>query len=126
MKPGAVPKIVMGIAGAFFAQLGAVFLWVWSIGDFTTGKTATFAMGAAYLLVSLPFFAFLYSRQLAKVLGVLVLLAFAVSMVWLAFLPSNPAPNPTIYQIAAIALCVLLLARLVLRWRRAGGQKDSV
>jgi peptidoglycan/LPS O-acetylase OafA/YrhL len=113
MKPGTGPKIVMALLGACFAQFGVATLWIWSIGDFTAGKTAAFAMG----VIALPFFAFLYSRPLAKVLGVVVLLGFAMSMVWLAFQPTNPAPNPTIYQIAAIALCVLLAARVVLRRR---------
>ena len=52
MKPGTGPKIVMALLGACFAQFGVATLWIWSIGDFTAGKTAAFAMGVGCLVIA--------------------------------------------------------------------------
>ena len=98
---------------------GALCLVVATVGDFSKGRAAMGMMGYALLVIAMPFLAFLFSHRLAKVLGIIVLLAFAVTMLWLAFQPATPAKNPAIYQAAAIALGVLLFAGIGLPlWRK--------
>jgi len=118
MKSDKPVKVAMAIVGAFLVLIGVVTLVIAVVGNLTNGRAAVAAMACAYLVAATPCFAYLYSRRLAKVLGVCLLLALAGAMLWLSFRPSNPAPNPTIYQVAAIALCVLLVARVGLNLRR--------
>ncbi|WP_460736220.1 hypothetical protein [Lysobacter tyrosinilyticus] len=115
-------KIVMALLGSLFALMGIFYLAIASIGDFSKGRIVMVVAGCSFLVISAPLFAFLVSRQLAKLLGVIALMAFAVAMVWLAFRPDTPAADPTKYQVGAIALVVLLLARvgLWLRSKRSG------
>ena len=121
MRFGNLSKVAMAFLGVCFTLVGALNLVIAAIGNFSMGRTAVTAMGFAFLVIATPFFAFLYSRNLAKLLGAVVLLVFAAAMIWLSFLPDTPAPDPTIYQVAAIPLGVLLIARigLALRGKRS-------
>ena len=117
MRVRNVSKIAMALLGSFFALLGIFYLAIAGIGDFSKGRTVMVVAGCSFLVISAPLFAFLFSRRLAKLLGVIALLAFAVAMAWLAFRPDTPAADPAKYQVGAIALVVLLLARVGL-WLR--------
>ena len=112
MRFGNLSNVAMAFLGVCFTLMGALNLFIAAIGDFSMGRTAVTVMGFAFLVIAAPFFAFLYSRKLAKLLGAVVLLAFAALMLWMSFLPDIPTPNPAVYQIAAIALAVLLIARI--------------
>lgn len=117
MQSGRLPKVAMAILGAGFGLAGLLLLVVASIGNFSMGRGAVAAMGIGCLAIATPFFAFLHSRQWARRLAAIVLLAFAGTTLWLSFRPNTPAPDPTITQAAAIALTVLLLARIGLALR---------
>ena len=105
-------KVIMALLGSAFALLGALNLWISLIGDFSRGRTAVAIAGGSLLFISLPFFAFLFSRKLSNILGSIVLLALSGSVAWFVFQHSIPAANPQLYQIGAIALVVLVLARI--------------
>ena len=117
MQIGNLSKFAMTFLGICFALMGASCLVISAIGDFSMGRTVVVVMGFSFLVIAMPFFAFLYSRRLTEVLGVVGLLAFAAAMLWLTFRPTIPVSDPTIYQVAAIALAVLLVARVALRLR---------
>ena len=74
--------------------------------------------GTGLLVVAAPFSAFPFHRRLAKVLAVLVLFLFACILLWLAFRPGQPLERPVLAQAGAIALVVLLTARVGLGWYR--------
>ena len=112
-----LPKIIMVLLGLAFALIGAINLWIAFIGDFQQGRTEVVIAGASLLFISLPFLAFFFSRRISKILGAIVLLALSGSMVWFVFQPNIPATNPQLYQIGAIALAVLVLARIGLGLR---------
>ena len=117
VSSGNMSNVVMAFVGVCVALMGVICLLVVAIGDFSTGRTAFAATGVSLLIVAMPFFAFLYSRKIAKALGAIVLLAFAGAMLWLSFRPDNPSPDPTIYQVAAVALGVLSVTRIGLMLR---------
>ena len=121
MQSRNLTKIVMALVGLGFALVGALNLWISSTGDFSQGREIVTIAGGIFLVIAAPFLAFPFSRKISKVLGAIVLLAFSAAMVWLAFRASNPAAYPWSYQIGAIALALLLVARipLVLRTKRA-------
>ena len=106
-------KIAMVLLGFALTVMGVVNLWISSIGTFAQGRIITATAGTIFLILGLACFTFLVSRKLSKVLGAIALLAFAGAMLWLVFSMSIPTANQPIYQIAAIALPVILLARVL-------------
>ena len=118
-------KIFMLPLGAGLAMIGAMLLVIVALGDVRSGFPAMLAAGSGFLLLSLPCPAFLHSSQKAGQLATLVLPVFALGMLVLTFLPSNPMAHPARYQIGAIALAVLSIARAVLSLRRARMQMVS-
>jgi hypothetical protein len=118
---GKIIKIVSFLVGLFFASLGLFVFFTLASGSVVAGNRDALVTGICFVLVALPFLAFPFSRRLAKLLGVLVLLALAAAALWLVFSPNLVSAHPAIYQAAAIALGVLLVARvglaLLRRWR---------
>lgn len=120
---GKIIKIVSFLVGLFFGALGLFVFFTLASGSVTAGKRDALVTGICFVLVALPFLALPFSRRLAKLLGVLVLLALAAAALWLVFSPNLASAHPAIYQVAAIALGVLLVARVglaLLRRRRLG------
>jgi hypothetical protein len=120
---GKIIKIVSFLVGLLFAGLGLFVLFTLASGAVVAGNRDALVTGICFVLVALPFLAFPFSLRLAKLLGVLVLLVLAAAALWLVFSPSLAVAHPAIYQVAAIALGVLLVARVglaLLRRRRLG------
>ena len=129
MKPiekRAVPMspltIFLSVAfGVLFALFGATSLFVLAIGRFDEGRDAVAVSAIVWLLLSAGLFALPLHRRLGMILGGIALLLFASGMLWAVFNPGRASATPGAYQAAAIALMVLLLARLGLGLRRKSG-----
>ena len=104
-----------GLLCALFAvsALGALVLGTFEEGRGPAIATVVVGVTASAALLLLPF-----HRRLGRTLGCIALVLFAAGMLLAVFSPglSSDAPGP--YQAAAIALAVLLLARLGLSLRR--------
>lgn len=114
---GKVAKIVSCLIGIVLALSGSFAIAMVLSGAVVEGGHDTVVFGIGMLLVALPFLIFPFSVHLARWLGVLLLLALAAAMLWLVFSPDFPAAHPAIYQAAAIAFGVLLIARVGLALR---------
>jgi uncharacterized BrkB/YihY/UPF0761 family membrane protein len=110
------------ICGIFIAALGLVWLWISASGDLRPAPGIGYFASAALLVVAAPFLAFPFNRRFAKILAIFALLLSAFASLWLACRPGQPLERPASAQAAAIALVVLLVARIGLAWyrRRAG------
>ncbi|KQY48647.1 hypothetical protein [Lysobacter sp. Root494] len=119
---GKLIKTLSLLAGAGIVLLGVIWLVVAASGAVKTGQAFAFIVGAAFLVVAIPFLVFPFSSRLAKVLAVLVLLMLALAMLWFAFRPGTPIDRPVLAQVGAIAFAVLLFARvgLALHRKRSG------
>ena len=80
--------------------------------------------GIAFLLLAAPLFAFPFSRRAFRILCLVNLLALAAGALYLSFQPDLPTTRPSIYQFGAVALAVLLVARVVLAFRGRGSRQD--
>ena len=98
--------------------LCALFLMIAIIGEFEEGKTAAVLGGLAFGLAALPMLVAPFALRLAKVLLAAFLLVFSLLMIIAAFNPPAAVTSPGVYQVAAIALAVLVISRLVLAWGR--------
>jgi hypothetical protein len=120
---GKIIKIVSFLVGLFLGGLGLFVFFTLASGSVVAGIRAALITGICFVLVALPFLVFPFSRRLAKLLGALVLLVLAAAALRLVFSPNLATAHPAIYQVAAIALGVLLVARVglaLLRRRRLG------
>ena len=120
---GKIIKIVSFLVGLLLGSLGLLVFLSLASGSVIAGKHDALVTGICFVLVALPFLVFPFSRRLAKLLGVLVLLALAAAAVRLVFSPNLASAHPAVYQVAAIALGVLLVARVglaLLRRQRLG------
>ena len=106
------------VCGLFIAALGLVWLWIGVSGDLHPDSSIGYFAGAAFLVIATPFLAFPFNRRSAKTLAILALLLFAFASLWLAFRPGQPLERSALAQAAAIALAVLLVARIGLAWYR--------
>ena len=117
MQSRNLTKIVMALVGSGFALVGALNVWIASTGNFSQGREVPAIAGGVFLVIATPFLAFPFSRRISRILAAIVLLAFSAALVWLALRASNPATYPWTYQVGAIALAFLLLARVSLGLR---------
>lgn len=110
------------ICGLAIASLGFVWFWIGASGALQPSPKLAYFASAGFLVVAAPLLAFPFHRRSAKVLAAFALLLFACTLLWLAFRPGQPLERPTLAQAGAIALVVLLIARVGLAWyrRRAG------
>ncbi|HVI60511.1 MAG TPA: hypothetical protein VM619_16775 [Luteimonas sp.] len=110
------------ICGVGLALLGLTWIGITVSGALQTSHVAGYVAGAGFLIAAAPLLAFPFHLRLAKISALLALFLFAFAMVWLAFRPGQPLDRPVLAQAGAIALVVLLVARVGLAWyrRRAG------
>jgi len=110
------------VCGLAIAALGSVWLGIGASGALQSGPSVGYFAGVGLLVAAAPLLAFPFHRQSAKVLAVIALLLFACTLLWLAFRPGQSLERPVLAQAGAIALVVLLVARVGLAWyrRRAG------
>jgi len=118
MQLGKLAKAASLVTGSFLALFGFLFLAIAATGDFVQGQVVAVVMGVSLLLAALPPLAYRFSSRLARLLLVLLLFVLAAALLWLVFRPELPVARPAIYQVAAIAFAVLLLARVGLALRR--------
>ena len=111
-------KTVSFLFGLCLTVVAAAWIYTASSGAVKFGLTLSYVAVGGLLMAAAPFLVFPFSRRLAKAMLALFALALALSMLWLAFQPDMPASHPAIIQVAAIALVVLLLARIGLALRR--------
>ncbi len=111
-------KILSFIFGLCLVLLGATWAYLAMSGAVNSGITESCVTAGGLLLAATPCLVFPFSGRLAKALVVVFILAIAVGMLWLAFQPNLPAEHPAAIQVAAIALVVLLVARVGLALRR--------
>jgi len=112
-----VAKTISLVIGIVFALLGSSMIAMVLSGVVVEGGHDAAAFGTGMVLVALPFLIFPFSAHLARLLGVLLLLALAAVMLWLVFNPDFAAAYPAMYQVGAIAFGVLLTARVGLALR---------
>lgn len=120
---GKIIKLISFLVGLFFGGLGLFVFFTLASGSVIAGARDALVTGICFVVVALPFLVLPFSIRLAKLLGVLVLLVLAAAALGLVFSPNLSSAHPAIYQVAAIALGVLLVARVglaLLRRRRLG------
>lgn len=121
---GKIAKIVSLLVGIALALPGSFAIAMVLSGAVVEGGRDAAVFGIGMLLVALPFLIFPFSVHLARWLGVLLLLALIPIMLWLVFSPDFPATHPAMYQVAAIAFSVLLIARIGLALRDKRSQSS--
>ena len=119
---GKAAKVVSLLVGIVLALLGSFAIIMVQSSAIVEGGHDAAVFGTGMMLVALPFLIFPFSVHLARLLGVLLLLALAVVMLWLVFSPDFAAAHPAIYQAGAIAFGVLLVARIGLASRNKRSQ----
>ena len=119
---GKLAKAASLICGLAIATLGFLWLWIGASGAVQQGPGVAYFASFSFLVVAAPLVAFPFHRRSAKALAVIALLLFACAFLWLAFRPGPPLERSALVQAGAIALVVLLVARVGLAWyrRRAG------
>lgn len=111
--------IVMCIgAGMLFALIGVSTTAVLVLGTFQDGRGAGLGMAVVSMAASAALLVLPFHRPLGRALGSVALVLFATGMLLAVFNPGMASATPGKYQAAAIALAVLLLARLGLSRRR--------
>ena len=119
MQFRSVSKLLMAMLGVGVALIGAINLWIAFIGAFAQGRLMLIGAGVILLIIGLALVAFPFSRGLSKIFGAIALLAFAGATLLLVFTTGVVTSKP-IYQVAAIALTVLAVARILSSSRRKG------
>ena len=106
------------ICGLAIAANGFVWFWIGTSGAIQSNSNVGYFAGAGFLMVAAPFLAFPFHRRSSKILAIIALLLFACIFLWLAFQLGQPFEQRALVQVAAIALVVLLFARVGLAWYR--------
>jgi hypothetical protein len=109
---GKLAKATSLVCGVSLVALGLVWFWIGASGAIQPSPSPGYFAGAAFLVLAAPLLAFPFHRPTAKVLAVIDLLFLAGVLLWLAFRPGQPLERPVLAQAAAIALFVLLVARV--------------
>ena len=112
-----VSKILMAMLGLGVALMGAINLLMAFTGAFAQGRPMLIGAGSILLIIGIALVAFPFSRQLSKILAAIALLVFAGAMLVLVFTTEVVTSRPS-YQVAAIALTVLVVARIFSVLRR--------
>ena len=112
-----VSKILMAMLGLGVALMGAINLLIAFTGAFAQGRPMLIGAGSILLIIGIALVAFTFSRQLSKILAAIALLVFAGAMLVLVFTTEVVTSRPS-YQVAAIALTVLVVARIFSVLRR--------
>jgi hypothetical protein len=119
MKPfSKLAKAASLICGLAIACLSFVWFWIGASGALEPSPSVGYFAGVGFLFVAAPLLAFPFHRPSARFLAVFALLSFACTLLWLAFRPGQPLERPVLAQVGAIALVVLLVARIGLAWYR--------
>ena len=118
-------KVGSVLAGLIVALAAASSFLVFVTGDFEQGREATFLMGVFLVLLAATLLLRPFLPRTGNVVGVLTLLYLAVVLLVAVFTPELSADNPGLYQVAAISLVVLLLARVALSIRRRARREDT-
>lgn len=119
MQIASVLKWLGFAGGLFFLGVGSIAFWIASVGTFEQGWTGTVVSGIAFVMAALPLLAVPFSLHVARVFLALFLVMLAGFMVVAAFNPPASVTEPGVYQVAAIALAVLVVSRVVFAWRHS-------
>jgi hypothetical protein len=113
-------KFIGFVAGLTFAATGVVMLFAAASGAVVKGQTGAYVMGLGWLATAVPLLVLPFSSRLAARIGAIVLAAFGLFALWVAF--GSRMPAPLSFQFAAVAFGMLLLVRvgLALRRKRSG------
>ncbi len=107
------------VGGVVLALAGLAAMTVLAIGTFQDDRdgVVTALSGMVYLTAAASLLVLPFHRRVGKFLGSVALLMLATALLVAVFNPAIAAGTPGPYQAAAIALIVLLLARLALAMR---------
>ena len=125
MRFGTFGKAVAATIGAALIVAGIGIASMAASGSVLSGPAGAFIAAAAFILVGLSVASLAVSKRLALGLGVTVAFFLSLGGLWLAFSPSLRAAQPSVIQSAAIALMVLLVARVVLVFRHKRRGHDT-
>lgn len=112
MQIGKIIKVLMSVAGIVLAWAGSGILAIAVSGSVLVGQYSAYATGSSLLLAAVPCIALLFSVRCAQFLGSVVLLAFALGALWLAFWSTLSLTQPRFFQAAAIAFAALVIFRV--------------
>jgi hypothetical protein len=107
-----IVKVLLFAAGVVLALAGAGILAMAASGSVIVGRYSAYATGSGLLLIAAPCIALLFSIRFAQILGLVVLLAFAIAALWLAFWSTVSLERPWLFQVAAIVFAVLAISRV--------------
>jgi hypothetical protein len=116
-------KIVCSVAfaaGLLLAVAGGGMLALATSGAFVDGRAGAYVTSASLLAVAIPLLALPFSARIAKLVAFLVLVVFALAMLWAAF-GSADTTSSLGFQVAAIVFSVLLLLRGGMALRKTSG-----
>ena len=125
MLPRLLLKAVSVLLGLFFAAAAGGAILALNAGTFTEGRRETLFMSVLMVLLSGTFLLFPLWPRVSRVIGITSIVVLAAMMLFMVFSQPLSKPSPGIYQLAAIALAVLLIARFVLAIRRAPPRDDA-
>ena len=118
-------KAVSVLAGAFVALAAVSAFAALNYGDFEQGRTFTLLSGVFLLLLSASLLSAPFRPRFSKCVGVVAMLFLALAMAFAVFTPGLASKDPAFYQVAAISLVVLLVARVALSFRRVRAGTDA-
>ena len=115
-----MPVIVTAIClvgGALLALAGLIAALILASGTFHGGREGVFAAAVFHLTAGASLLVLPFHRRVGKFVGSVALVMLATALLVAVFHPAIAAGTLGPYQAAAIALIVLLLARLALAMR---------
>lgn len=125
MKFRKVVKMLVFVAGLILALAGVSALAMAASGSVSLGQSSVYAIGSSLLLIAAPCITLLFSVRLAQVLGLVVLLAFAIGALWLGFGSTVSLERPWLFQAAAIVFAVLVISRVGLFLRNKTSSRGT-
>jgi hypothetical protein len=111
MRLGKILKVILFVVGLALAFVGTDALAMAVSGSVVVGRSSVYALGSTFLLLAAPCLVLLFSVRVAQVLGLFVLIAFALGALWLAF-GAAPPEHPWLFQAASIAFAGLAVFRV--------------
>jgi hypothetical protein len=117
MRFGAIRKIAALVLGSASVLVALGLLWLAASGSIVEGRGGAYLLSAGFFSIATPCIALLFSVRLAKLLTLVLLVIFAITMLWAAF-ASTVTASPPLFQAAAVVFGILVSFRVVLALRR--------
>jgi hypothetical protein len=117
MRFGAIGKIAAFFLGSASVLVALGLLGLAASGSIVEGRGGAYLLSAGSSAIATPCFALLFSVRLAKLLTLVLLVIFAITMLWAAFASTVTTASPA-FQAAAVVFGMLVSFRVVLALRR--------